>query len=91
MKFCKDCDHHTPGFVGDGGSLLPGFVMVLPARCNGNPEPTINLVTGECNAYAGACVDVRLDGTKCGTSAVWFKPSTLDGRLAMLEESDSDR
>jgi hypothetical protein len=87
MKFCKDCKHHRPELSADGGSLLPGFFMHMPATCYGSPEPIVNLVTGESNAYAGYCKDVRANGTKCGTSAVWFVPATLDGRLAALEDN----
>jgi hypothetical protein len=91
MKFCKDCRHFEKGVFANGGSLLPGFAMAFPPKCHGNPEPTFNLVTGERRTYAGDCADVRCDGMRCGPAANWFEPATLDGRLAMLEESDSDR
>lgn len=73
MKFCKDCVHHRPESSYYGGSLLPGVYMHFPARCYGLPTPKVNLVTGESISYAGDCADVRADGSKCGTSAVWFK------------------
>lgn len=64
MKFCKDCMHYSPAIA---------QLAILPAICHGLREPVVNLVTGERSSCAGECKDVRADGAKCGTSAVWFK------------------
>jgi hypothetical protein len=36
---------------------------------------------------AGLCDSLRADEGKCGPSAKWFEPATLDGRLAMLDDA----
>jgi hypothetical protein len=82
MKFCKDCKHYHDSVAVWG--------LYMPATCHGG-EVTLNPVDGRKSTYAGDCADVRGDRMRCGISAVWFKPATLDGRLAALEESDSDR
>lgn len=86
MKFCKDCKRYSPSVSADGGSLLPGFFMYIPATCNSeNIASRIDLVSGEKRGGGADCATVRADEEMCGESGAWFVPATLDGRLAMLE------
>lgn len=78
MKFCKDCKHYSP-------AGHAGFLAAWPATCQA--QDTHDPVTGE-SRITGVCDQLRADADKCGANAKWFDPVNLDGRLAMLEETE---
>lgn len=85
MKLCKDCKHYIEPVSADGGSLLPGFFMHIPAQCEASRFDTgVDLVSGEKRSYTRECKDMRSRG--CGADGGLFVPANLDGRLAMLDE-----
>lgn len=85
-KFCKDCKHYVAPISCDGGTVLPGVFIHIPAACRSEQiGSTVDLVSGEVRPGRMDCSEVRGDETKCGAAGIWFSIATLDGRLAMLE------
>jgi hypothetical protein len=83
VKFCKDCKRYTPATSADGGTLLPGVFLHIPAQCTQGMHTDI--VTGETRMKTMDCAKSRANEELCGIDGVNFEPATLDGRLAMLD------
>lgn len=82
MKFCKDCAHFRPA------SAM--WKVAIPDACHAKAGTMeFDPVTGREITYAGLPSALRADRSKCGLTAKWFKPATLDGRLAVLDDSSS--
>jgi hypothetical protein len=86
MKFCKDCKHFAAAVHVCGGSAFNGRYITVTNTCNSEKIGTFDPVTGNRNGALADCATLRADAEKCGESAAWFEPGTLDGRLAVLAD-----
>lgn len=74
MKLCKDCVH-----IQQSG---------LNIFCSHPDNPSsLDVVTGHRIGGTDLCANVRRDERRCGLTAMWFEPATLDGKLDMLEHN----
>ena len=75
MKLCKDCTYCN--------QTNPALFM-----CSHPDNPgMICVVTGKKLGGITECSVVRADPRRCGMTAQWFDPATLDARLEMLEDN----
>jgi hypothetical protein len=78
MKLCKDCKHFKADFTF-------GYNRNLCLHPD-NPG-ALDVVTGHRVGGTAECGSVRADARKCGLTAMWFDPATLDAKLEMLVEN----
>jgi hypothetical protein len=78
MKFCKDCTHYRTENLG----YTVRAICAHPDNAGG-----VDLVSGNRVGGIDLCGTVRADLRRCGPSAQWFDPATLDAKLEMLDDN----